>query len=119
VSSDHDFERGYAWITAEAGTKTVQIEHQSVSVQFSRSLRGSVGHIVWYWYWVDGRFTGNPYVAKLLETKVKLLGGERASAVIAVSAEYASNSADAEKALREFSSTLGGLAAMLSEASRS
>jgi len=121
VSSAHDFDGGNSnsWRTAAAGTTTVQIEDQPQSVRFSRSVRGTAGHLVWYWYWVDGQFTGDPYVAKLLETKAKLLGGERASAVIAISADYANNSSDAERALRQFSSALRGLAAKLSEASRS
>ena len=67
---------------------------------------------------VDGQFTGDPYIAKLLETKAKLVGGERASAVIAISADYANDASDAEKALRAFSSALRGLAAKLREASR-
>jgi exosortase A len=118
VSSAHDFEGGNGWRTAAAGTATVQFEDQPLSVRFSRSVRGSAGHLVWYWYWVDGQFTGDPYVAKLLETKAKLLGGERASAVIAISSDYANDSADAEKALRAFSSALRGLGAKLSGASR-
>ena len=120
VSSGHDFEHGNSWRTAAAGTTTIQVEGQSVSVQFSRSVRDNLGHLVWYWYWVDGQFTGNPYVAKLLDTKAKLLGGELTSAVIAVSVDYADDaSPDAEKTLREFSSALRGLAVRLSEAPRS
>jgi EpsI family protein len=119
VSAAHDFEGGNGWNTAAIGTTTMLIEGQSLSVRISRSVRGSAGHVVWYWYWVDGQFTGDPYVAKLLETKVKLLGGERASAVIAVSADYANDSSDAERVLRQFSSALRGLAAKLSEAPRS
>ena len=119
VSSAHDFESGNNWITAAAGTTTVQIGDQPLSVRFIRSVHGSQGHLVWYWYWVGGRFTGDPYVAKLLETKVKLLGGESATAVVAISADYAEDSSDAEKTLREFASALRGFAARLSEVPRS
>ncbi len=118
VSSAHDFEGANGWNTAAAGTASVQFEDEPLSVRFTRSVRGGAGHLVWYWYWVDGQFTGDPYIAKLLETKAKLVGGERGSAVIAISADYANDASDAEKALRAFSPALRGLAAELSEASR-
>ena len=119
VSSAHDFEGGDGWRTAAAGTATMQLEDQPLSVRFSRSVRGHAGHLVWYWYWVDGQFTGDPYIAKLLETKAKVLAREEASAVIAISADYSNDSAEAEKALRAFSSALQGLAVKLREASKS
>ena len=38
-------------------------------------LRGqSTDLLVWRWYWVDGQYTVNPYWAKLLQAKSKLLG---------------------------------------------
>jgi exosortase A len=40
---------------------------------------------VWYWYWVDNRFTANPFVVKILTAKSKLLPGRSEAAVIAVS----------------------------------
>jgi len=116
VSSDHRFEGKNGWVLAAQGTTTAMIDGQSLSVQFVRSVRGGEGHLVWYWYWIDGRFTANPYVAKLLETKVKLLGGEHASAVIAIGADYDRGSADAEKVLREFALALPGLRAALDQA---
>jgi exosortase A len=118
VSSSHDFEGRGGWITAAAGTATVQVEDQPLLVRYTRSVRGGAGHLVWYWYWVNGQFTGDPYLAKLLETKVKLLGGETASAVIAVSTEYADVPSNAEKTLRGFVSDFGDLTAKLSEAPR-
>jgi len=42
--------------------------------------------LVWYWYWVDGRFSSSKYEAKLLGAKAELFGGRLDSAVIAVSA---------------------------------
>lgn len=118
VSSAHDFEGQNGWKVAAAGMTTAEIDGESLSVQFSRSVRGRSGHLIWYWYWIDGRFTGNPYIAKLLEIKARLLGGEKASAVIAISADYSGDPSDAEKTLHEFSSALFGLSAQLSKASR-
>ena len=116
VSSAHNFEGGSAWRVAAAGETPVEIDGQSLYVRFTRSVRGGAGHLVWYWYWVDGQFTGNAYIGKLLETKAKLLGGEKASAVIAISADYVGDPSDAEKGLHEFISSLRGLSTRLSEA---
>jgi exosortase A len=62
--------------------------------------------LLWYWYWVDGRFTGNPYLAKLLQLKVKLLGGHQAAAIVVVSTDYLGARASAEAILRRFTASL-------------
>lgn len=46
---------------------------------------GDERRVVWYWYWVDGRFTASPLVAKLLQAWAVLAGGEQRAAVIALS----------------------------------
>lgn len=46
---------------------------------------GDERRVVWYWYWVDGRFTASPLVAKLLQAWAVLAAGEQRAAVIALS----------------------------------
>jgi EpsI family protein len=50
----------------------------------------SVGQrrLVAVWYWVDGRFTADPFAAKLLQTKAVLFGGPASAAVIVASTPY-------------------------------
>jgi EpsI family protein len=50
---------------------------------------GGQKRLVLVWYWVGGRFTADPLVAKLLQAKAALLGGPQAAAVIVASAPYA------------------------------
>jgi exosortase A len=102
VSSDHVLVGKDGWISAAAGAPTAAIDAAPVTLQSLRMVRGHLGHVVWYWYWVDGRFTGSPYVAKLLEASAKLLGGEPRAAIIAVGADYADAPAEAEGILRRF-----------------
>ena len=113
VSSAHALEGGKRWIGAAKGTTSAVVDGELVSVQFARMVRGTEGHVVWYWYWVDGRFTGSPYLAKLLEARAKLVGGEPAAAIIAIGADYSATPADAEAALRDFLSELGDLSILL------
>jgi exosortase A len=113
VSSDHMIGERKGWIVAAAGTKTVKIGDESLSVRFVRTVGKNDGRVTWYWYWIDDRFTGNPYIAKLLEAKVKLLGGDPRAAIIAIGADYSDNEATADKALHEFASTLTWLGPFL------
>jgi EpsI family protein len=44
--------------------------------------------LVFVWYWVDGRLTADPLVAKLLQAKAVLFGGVDAAAVLVASSPY-------------------------------
>jgi EpsI family protein len=56
---------------------------------------------VWLFYWVDGTFTANPVVAKLLEVKAKLFLGDPRAAIVAISTS-ASAQGHADLALQSF-----------------
>ncbi|HYM02645.1 MAG TPA: exosortase A [Stellaceae bacterium] len=101
------------WNLAESDSVSAIVEGSPLRAQSRRYMRGNRGHIVWFWYWIDGRFTGNPYVAKLLEAKVKILGGEQASAIVTIDTTYQDDAATAERALRDFAAGLRDLSATL------
>jgi exosortase A len=65
--------------------------------------------LLWYWLWVDGRYTGNPYWGKLLQLKVKLFGGPSAAAIISVSTDYTGDEESARGALTRFMHSVGGI----------
>lgn len=113
VSSAQKLDGGEFWIGAATGTVAVTIDGKPVTVQFARMVKGDRGHLVWYWYWVDSRFTGNPYLVKLLEAKAKLIGGEQRAAVIVVGADYAGAPIDAEKVLRSLLDSISDLSKYL------
>jgi exosortase A len=106
------------WTIIENGRAHSVVDGKPVAVD-EAVVQSAAGdrRLVWSWYWVDGKFTENPYDAKLERVKALLLEGPKASAFIAVASDYVSDRADAEQALQDFldhASFTGGL----SEASR-
>ena len=51
---------------------------------------------------MDGTFTANSIIAKLLEIKAKLFLGDQRAAIIAVATSKATNKSDADRVLRSF-----------------
>jgi exosortase A len=97
------------WARAGSGEARATVDGAPLSVVSTRMVRNEAGRLAWHWYWLDGRYTSNSYVAKALETKVKLLDLPRGAAVIAVAADYAEGPDEAAALLDEF---LRGLAPM-------
>ena len=72
--------------------------------------------LVWYVYFVDDRFTNNPYLAKLYDARAKLLGGSLEAKVFAISVPIPDgNEQLARVDLAEVAQKLPPIAAMLSE----
>jgi len=116
VSSLHDLVGGNGWVLAATGTVPISIDGELVTVQSIRSTRARKGHTTWCWYWVGGRFTGSPYVAKLIETKTKLLGEDQAAAIIVLDMEYDESAKDGDSALPEVAASLRDLKRSLAAA---
>lgn len=67
------------------------------------TLRSAGGNLlVWSWYWVDGKYTSNSYLAKLYQAKAKLFGDSDDSAAIFVYAPYDGKIDATAATLREF-----------------
>ena len=62
---------------------------------------GAETRLVYLWYWVDGRFTADPLVAKLRQAKAALLGGPDAAAVIVLSSPYDAEPASARATIQQ------------------
>lgn len=58
--------------------------------------------VIWQWYWIDGKFTSNDYVGKLLQARKKFLmrGGD--DAALLVFAPYSDNPSEAREVIRSF-----------------
>lgn len=66
-------------------------------------VQGATGTmIVWNFYWIDGRFTANDYLAKLIQAKQSLLMRGDDGAAIAVFATYGDHQDEARARMREF-----------------
>jgi exosortase A len=116
VSSNHDLAGGKGWRVVAAGSRTARIGGDVQSVRFLRAESAVGGEVIWYWYWVDGEYTGNPYKAKLLQAKVKLLGGVQSSAIIVAEADYTQSPSQADRVLTDFVVQLRNLGPVLQHA---
>lgn len=58
--------------------------------------------VVWRWYWVDGRYTVNPYWAKVLQARSQLFGRGDDGAVIVAAEAFESNPQEATVKLQSF-----------------
>lgn len=115
VNSSNRFEDNVFWDRAGGGTYRATIDGEARKVNYVRMLAHRRGRVVWYWYWVDGRFTANPYIAKLWQVKARLFGGVRSAAAIAVATDYTDAPVDAHDLLRDFTAQMESVSAMLQQ----
>jgi EpsI family protein len=101
------------WLRVADGTANGMLDGAPVAVNATRVAARNQGRLVWSWYWVGGQFTASPYEAKLLEAKVKLLGGRLAGAQIAIAADFRDRPAEAAAVLADFLASLTGMRAHL------
>jgi exosortase A len=90
------------WRRVGSDSHAANIDGHSLTVQVLRLASAKTKRLLWYWYWVDGQFTGNRYLAKLLQAKARLFGGIPAAAVVAVMADYEDNPEKAVRSLENF-----------------
>jgi EpsI family protein len=89
VSQAHRLSGGRIWVVLAQGEDRLGDGASELPVRRLEVKDGGQRRLVLVWYWVAGRFTDEPLVAKLLQTKAALLGGPDAAAVIVASAPYA------------------------------
>jgi EpsI family protein len=102
-----------AWRRVGTGHFVAKVERQPLVVGYERLASAQTKRLVWYWYWVDGQFTGNRYLAKLLQAKARLFGGTPAAAVIAVAADYQESPEEAVRSLQSFLESVASFEAPL------
>jgi EpsI family protein len=116
VNEMNTFADGERWTTAGGGGVMAVIGNESVPIRYVRLRSPGPRRLVWYWYWIDGRLTADPIVAKLYEARAKLMGGSGAAAVVAVAADYQDQPEAAERTLADFLRHLSPLKTALNEA---
>ena len=104
---------GKTWIWLSEGGEHIRVDGDSVRAAATRMGIRKRRRLVWHWYWVDGEFTGSRVLAKLLQARAKLLGGDRRAALVAVSAEEHGNRQNARAAMRAFLDAAPSLGALL------
>jgi exosortase A len=90
------------WQNIRAGGETFDARALAIGTKSPRRL-------LWHWLWIDKRYTGSPYLAKLLQLKTRLLRSPPAAAVISISTDYGqSESQDAAAGvLARFANSIG------------
>ena len=93
---------GKVWIVKESGTTAVDVGQTQLPVLSNLVGTTNKNLAVWHWYWVDGRWTSNDYVTKLLLVRSKLLGRGDDAAAVFVFTPVDSQMAQGEETLRGF-----------------
>jgi exosortase A len=106
------------WTQTNGGKAIVTLDGEMLAVTATYLRNSGRDLVVWQWYWVDGSFVGNPYVAKARQAVAALLGRDRAAALVTVAAEYQTYDPPPVAALRDFVRDLGPLAPILRQAAR-
>ena len=90
------------WRNIGETRRTLVFDQGELSLTEAKLRGRSNSLFVWRWYWVDGRYIVNPYWAKLLQAKSRLLGRGDDGAVVIVYALYDDRPQAAEPALKDF-----------------
>jgi exosortase A len=103
INADNLLADAQQWVPFTDGYTIAAIDGQPLRVRVATfGTRHGRAHLVTIWYWVDGRFTANPYYAKWLQVHARLLGRSPAAAVIALSTEYESEPREAVARVQDF-----------------
>ena len=71
-----------AWGNVGEVEKNLSIGNERLPLIEAVLRSSSMRLLVWQWYWVDGHWVVNPYIAKLLEARDRLIDGRDDAAVI-------------------------------------
>lgn len=90
------------WLVSVEALRPIRVSDDEFALAETQ-LRNNTGNLlVWRWYWVDGRFTANRYLAKLLQAKANLTGGGDDGAVVVVYASLDQSRERTAETLRHF-----------------
>ncbi len=102
IASENRLANPSLWQIVGIRRHTLNLSGAPATLSVTTLLSGARQRLVWRWYWVDGQFTSNPVIAKLLEAKANLLWGESRAAAIILSTEIHANKRSAMARLHNF-----------------
>ena len=105
------------WKLLEQASRVALIEGEQLAIAETR-LRGPrrARRLTWHWYWVDQQFTANPLIAKLLQAKATLFGGDTRTAVVVLSVLEQPEPGESRRAMQQFIDQASFLKPMLMNA---
>jgi EpsI family protein len=90
------------WHSVASALREETLDGRVLAVRES-TLAGTGGRmLVWNWYWVDGRYTANDYVGKVLQVKQKVLTGADDGAAVMLFSPFDEQPELARAAMRAF-----------------
>lgn len=90
------------WHNISEATRQIPFAQHQLRIRENLLLTPSGKLLVWRWYWLNGENTANPYLAKIILAKNKLLGNGDSGAEIIVSSPYEYKPEDAAPRLQGF-----------------
>ena len=118
VSHNNRFYDDDVWKRAGHRRVNIELAGERRQMILTQMLSHGRKRLVASRYWIDDTFTASGLEAKLLQARAELLTGRRPAAVVAVSAEYELNEADALAAIDAFLRDVGPLTPVLRAAAR-
>ena len=95
-------EKDRVWNALSSAVRTESILGRKLAVREEMIQSASVSLLIWRWYWIDGQFTENDYIGKLLQAKGKLMMRGDDGAALIVFAPYSDKPDEARQTLRSF-----------------
>jgi exosortase A len=95
-------ESGTSWRHISEGTRDVALSSGRMVLKQNQLDSPSINLLVWRWYWLGDEVTANPYLAKMILAKRKLLGRGDDGAEILLAAPYEDSPDETVPVLREF-----------------
>lgn len=116
VNSSNTLVGQEGWQRAGGGITKITVEGMELRAPYVRFVSRNAARVAVYWYWVDGGFVATPQLAKLLQAKAMLFGGQKAAAVVAVVADYETDAKEGLGRIRDFLGQTSGIRASLEAA---
>lgn len=97
----------------------ISLAGKSVEIRQTKLRSEDENLLIWDWYWLDGTYTSNPYIAKLIEARSRLSGKRHNAAGIVIATRYDEKIQPAAIVLQEMVATmLPSIEASLQQASK-
>src|SRR3569623_1163120 len=90
------------WRQVADAPRTITVRGKTVQIRQAKLRSAQQYLLVWYWYWMDGDYTTNHYLAKLWDAKAKLLGETGDAAAIILATPLGAEDQAAETVLADF-----------------
>jgi len=94
------------WINVGEGSRIISLRGKNETIQQTLLRAANNRLLIWSWNSLEGTYTTNPYLAKLLLAKAKLSGQRDDGAVIIIAAPYAGTPEAAALSLQTFANDM-------------